>query len=149
MRKVTAEYSLAVAVPPERAWDYTQDWNRRTEWDRSVAHAEIISDDPRIVRVRARGGDTFEVSYKQSDRPNKTSLVMNEFSSFWFRGGGGSWKYESRDGQTWWTQRNTLILRDDWLGALTAPIFRWILDLTTRAMMRRAKKILESSRSTD
>ncbi|MGH7282357.1 MAG: SRPBCC family protein [Polyangiaceae bacterium] len=142
--KITVDHRIVVAKAQDVVWDYTQDWTRRTELDFSVARAEILSDRPRVIRVSSRGGGSFEVSYKQTDRPRKTSLAMTSFTSFWLRGGGGSWRYDETDGGTTWSQRNTLILRDGFLGSLFAPFFRWILRRATIDGMNRARKILES-----
>lgn len=141
--KITVDHHIVVAKSPEAVWDYTQDWTRRTEWDRSVVKVEILSESPRIIRVQSRGGGSFDVTYKQADRAKKTSLAMTSFTSFWFRGGGGSWKYEATETGTTWSQRNTLILRDGWLGSLFAPFFRWILRRATMDGMSRARAILE------
>jgi hypothetical protein len=146
MNKVTAAHSVLLKVSPEDAWNYTQDWNQRSTWDPSVVHADYISvEHPIAVKVRGRGGFDFSVTYKVSQRPKLTTLVMTDLRSFWVKGGGGSWKYEEREGQTLWTQHNTLVIRDGLLGRLFRPLFALILGLTTRQIMKRAKVLLERS----
>jgi hypothetical protein len=69
---------------------------------------------------------------------------MSDLNSFWVRGGGGSWKYQENDGKTLWTQHNTLVLRDDLLGRIFRPLFAFVLVMTTRQLMARAKANIES-----
>jgi hypothetical protein len=114
MIKATAHHTVFVSCSPEEVWDYTQNWERRTEWDRSVLSAEYLSHaNPISVQVRGSGGVTFQVQYKVSERPRLTTLVMSDVRSPWIRGGGGSWKYEAEMGGTRWTQNNTIVLRGE------------------------------------
>jgi len=142
MRKVTASHSLRVRARPEQVWDFTQNWNRRPEWDFSVVAAKVIKETPRTVWVHARGGLEIEVVYKLWDRPKLTTLAMKLHSPL-VRGGGGSWKYEPSEDGTLWTQHNTLELRGDFLGAATAPFFARFLRFLTRRMMEKAKQLIE------
>lgn len=144
MNKVTASRSIEIDASPNAVWDYTQDWERRHEWDRSVRKATYLSEaPPAVVQVEGRGGLRFKASYKMMQRPHLTSLVMSGLNSFWVKGGGGSWKYEENDGRALWTQHNTLVLRDDPLGWLVRPLFAFILARATRQMMARAKARIE------
>ena len=144
MNKVTAVNSIVIDVHREAVWNFTQDWRKRTRWDRSVLAAEYISESPVTVHVTGAGGLRFKVTYKTSDPPRLTTLVMSELNSFWIKGGGGSWKYEELNGSTRWTQHNTLILRGGFFGMLFRPLFAWTLTRMTRRMMARAKVILEN-----
>ena len=145
MNKVTASHSILVNRPAEEVWDFTQNWNRRAEWDGSVSSAEYVSTiHPIKVKVQGKGGITFDVTYKVSERPQLTTLAMSNLNSFWIKGGGGSWKYENVNGQTRWTQHNTLVLRDDILGKLIGFLFAFGLRFTTKQMMKRAKDLIEN-----
>ncbi len=144
MNKVTVSESIQVEANPETVWDYTQDWRRRSEWDRSIVSASYISESaPATVQVGGAGGLLFKVSYRTADRPRLTTLAMTDMKSFWLKGGGGSWKYEEKNGKTFWTQHNTLVIRDDFLGKIFRPLFAFVLASTTKKMMGRAKAILE------
>lgn len=140
---VTVKDEVFIAAPPEAVWDYTQDWTHRTEWDDSVLEAKVQADDPRVVRVRATGGVTSTVRYKLYDRPHRTSLGMDELSSRWITGGGGSWEYVAYDGGTEFRQTNTIAIRGGLLGWLLGPVVRWQLRRVTRRMLEKAKAILE------
>lgn len=145
MNKVTVTETLAIDATPEAVWEFTQDWRRRHEWDRSVLSAEYLTTtSPVSLKVHGAGGLTFKVTYKLSDHPRLTTLIMTDMSSFWLKGGGGSWKYESRNGKTCWTQHNTLVLRDGLLGMMFRPLFTLILTVTTRQLMKRARQRIES-----
>jgi hypothetical protein len=144
MNKVTVSHSLLIDRAAEEVWDYTQNWNKRSEWDFSVKSAEYVSEGPQAkVVVRGKGGLSFKVTYKMSDRPRLTTLVMSDSNSWCLKGGGGSWKYESRNGSTLWTQNNTLVLKDGVIGKILRPVFSMILNQTTRNIMKRAKRKLE------
>ncbi|HUP57435.1 MAG TPA: SRPBCC family protein [Bdellovibrionota bacterium] len=145
MLKVTATRSISVQAPPEAVWDYTQDWNRRAEWDSSVSELISLTEKPRQVRARFKGGLVFDLEYKLDDRPRKTSLAMVNGNSRWIIGGGGSWRYDAIPGGTDWTQTNTLVLRDHWLMRLLVPFLRVGLGLSTAQAMRAAKLAVERS----
>ncbi len=142
MRKVTASHSIQIRATPERVWDYTQNWNRRPEWDFLVSRAKVIKETPRTVWVHGRGGLEIEVVYKLWERPRLTTLAM-KLHSFWVMGGGGSWKYEAAQDGTLWTQHNTLELREDFWGKLAAPLLSRLLLFMTRKIMEKAKEVIE------
>ena len=145
MNKVTVSRAIQIDALPDAVWDYTQNWRRRHEWDRSIVNATYLSEAPPVtVQVERAGGLKFKVSYKTTQRPHSTSLAMSDLNSFWVRGGGGSWKYQENDGKTLWTQHNTLVLRDDLLGRIFRPLFAFVLVMTTRQLMARAKANIES-----
>lgn len=129
----------------EKVWDFTQDWKRRTEWDDSVDGVmEIREEAQKFVRAKFKGGMTFDVLYKASERPKYTSLTMIGTHSALITGGGGSWVYKSHQGKTEWVQNNTIILQDGLFGKLIAPIVRIFLKWSTLKSMAKAKALLES-----
>jgi hypothetical protein len=65
-------------------------------------------------------------------------------TSKWFIGGGGSWRYEAKDGGTEWVQTNTLVLADHLVMKLLRPLFEYSLRWSTRQAMRKAKRRIES-----
>jgi uncharacterized protein YndB with AHSA1/START domain len=144
MGNVTVTHSVTIAAPPERVWDYTQDYQHRATWDASVIEAEVEQEAPtRVVRVRGVGGMKFRLRYKVSARPTKTSLVMTDVGSLLFSGGGGSWVYAPDGRGTRWTQHNTLTFRSSFVGWLLGPLVRWQLLRVCIRAMRKAKGIIE------
>ncbi len=144
MRNVVVKDSIVIAAPPEKVWDYTQDWTRRHEWDPGIVSAEILQAEPRIVRARGKGFVTMMVRYKLVDRPKKTSLEMTEFRPGVFAGGGGSWTYEAEGAGTRFSQVNTMKL-----GTVAYVLIGWlvriVLTRNTRKSLEIARRILEST----
>jgi hypothetical protein len=143
MRNVTVRHAVSIAASPERVWDVTQDWSRRTQWDATIVSAEAIESATPSYRVRGAGGLSFIARYKLYDRPRRTSLEMVELNSRFVIGGGGSWAYEAEGAGTRWTQTNTIALRDGLLGAILKPLVRWRLSTETRRAMEKAKALIE------
>jgi uncharacterized protein YndB with AHSA1/START domain len=141
---VTVKESILIAAPPEKVWDYTQDWSRRTEWDPAILAAEMLPGEERVVRVKGGGGASFTVRYKLNDRPRRTSLAMTDSTSRMITGGGGSWAYEASEGGTLFTQQNTLTLGGFPATLLAAPV-RWQLKRLTRKALENARRILEAA----
>jgi hypothetical protein len=136
---------LFVGRPPEAVWDFTQDYSRRAAWDPSVREARVLEAAPLPrVAVRCAGGLSAVFRYKLFDRPQRTSVAMEEVRSWLVAGGGGSWSYQARDGGTLWTQVNSLELGDGWWRRLLAPLVRRQLRAGTRRAMLRAKAMLEA-----
>lgn len=143
MNKAMCSCAVLVDRAPEDVWDYTQNWNNRSEWDFTVKAAKYLSTS-QPISIDVTGHLKFKVTYKMSDRPRLTTLVMSDIDSFFIKGGGGSWKYEAQNGSTLWTQHNILILRDDFIGLIFRPLFELFLKMTTKRIMRRARLKLES-----
>jgi hypothetical protein len=146
MGNITARITVYVSAPPERVWDFTQDWSQRHEWDATVLQAVRdpgSADDAPAFQVRGAAGLGFVAKYKLYERPRKTSLVMTDITSRLVTGGGGSWSYEAANGGTSWTQTNTLTLRGGLIGALLRPFVRWQLARSTRKAMEAAKRRIE------
>ena len=146
-QKVSVSETVVISRPPDEVWDFTQDFDKRRQWDPSIleAKAEPAVFPPR-VRVRAAGGLSAIFQYKQFDRPERTSLAMEDIHSPWIESGGGTWLYEPEGSGTRWTQTNTLMVKPRWLSALLQPVVERRLRSTTRTAMQRAKAMLESDR---
>ena len=142
--KITIRNSIFVNRPPDEVWDFTQDYKLRTSWDKTVKEAKIIQEEPsRKVWIKTTGDEEVLFKYKLERRPEKTSLVMMESNSYWFKGGGGSWVYYEKNGGTNWVQTNTVVLRKGLLGRLAKPLVAILLKWNTGQAMKRAKKIIE------
>ncbi|MEO5705192.1 MAG: SRPBCC family protein [Candidatus Limnocylindrales bacterium] len=136
--------TIHVDRSPEVVFDYTQDYATRTDWDDTIKRAEVLSDEPRRVRITAPGLGTFTLEYRLFRRGDRTSAAFADLENAFFSGGGGSWRYEPRDGGTDWTESNTLELRRPRLLGWLAPMVAWNLRNGTRRAMAKAKGILES-----
>jgi hypothetical protein len=144
--KITVRESVHVEASPDRVWDFTQDWSRRAQWDAAVKDARPDADHrdgAPAYRVRGSGGAEFVARYKLYERPRRTSLEMTDLRSWLVKGGGGSWSYEADGAGTRWTQTNTVVLRDGFLGALLRPLVLWQLARITQDAMIQAKKLIE------
>ena len=143
MRQITVTESLFVAASPERVWDLTQDYRRRSQWDANVLSAEVLPGaGPPRVRLRLRGGVACVFQYKVFERPLRTSLAMTDVVSPVLAGGGGAWTYAAQDGGTLWTQTNTLVFKNALLGLCFGALARWQLRRGTRTAMRAAQRLL-------
>ena len=143
-RTITVSETVYVDRSPEAVFDYTQDYATRTDWDDQVKAAEVLSEDPRRVRVTVRGIGPMLLEYRLFRRGDRTSAAFVDLDNAFFSGGGGSWRYEARGGGTDWTQTNTLELRRPRLLGWLAPVVEWNLRNGTRRAMARAKSIMES-----
>ncbi|MCB9216460.1 MAG: SRPBCC family protein [Candidatus Kapaibacterium sp.] len=141
---ITIKEKIYIARSPEVVWDYTQDYSRRHLWDRSVISARVIQEEPvRVVEIRARGRMRARFQYKYGKRPHKTTLAMIQVESPFVVGGGGSWVYEPESEGTWWTQVNTLILKENLLVRLLRPMIVKQLRQGIRSSMEVARRIIE------
>jgi hypothetical protein len=141
---VTVSESIHVARPRADVFDFTQDYDHRSSWDLAVGEVEVVSQDPRAIRISVRGLGRFTVAYRLFRRPERTSAAFVDMSSRWVTGGGGSWEYVPQGDGTAWTQTNTLELRPGLLSQLLAPLVGRNLRVSMRRAMAKAKEILEA-----
>lgn len=141
---VSVTESVVVARDPATVFDYTQDYGRRTEWDRGITEATVLGSDPRTVRIRIAGLGTMTVVYRLDRRPERTSAAFEDVDSRWITGGGGAWQYEPVDGGTRWQQTNSLECRAAWYVRMLTPLMARSLRASTRRSMEEAKRRLES-----
>ena len=144
---VTVTETVHVDRPPDEVFDYTQDYSTRPVWDASIKSAEKLSDEPRRFRVRMPGVGEVVIEYKLFRRGERTSAAFTDIKSTLFAGGGGSWRYEQRDGGTEWTETNTLEFKNRIVGSLMAPMVRRNMAKGMRTAMAKAKSIMESAPS--
>ncbi len=140
---ITIRHSIFIEKPREAVWDFTQDYDRRTQWDRTVKEAEVIGLAPRTVRLKFAGNSSMTCIYKWDDRPKKTSLAARDINSPLIASAGGSWVYEEKDGGTIWTQTNSIVLKSSY----ALSLLKWLLEIMfkrrTMQAMQRAKKLME------
>ena len=145
---VTASHTIHVDRTPEAVFDYTQDYRTRSIWDGTVKEAEVISEEPRVVKLLLSGIGSATLRYQLFRRGERTSAAFEADRSRLFLGGGGSWSYLPGDGGTDWTQTNTLELKGGLLARLVAPILRRNMATLTRKSMAKAKEIMEAAAPT-
>jgi hypothetical protein len=141
---VTGSHTVHVNRTPEDVFDFTQDYSKRMDWDASVKSAQVVSHDPRRVKIEMAGIGPFTLEYKLFRRGERTSAAFRDMGSPLFAGGGGSWAYEAADGGTGWTQTSTLEFRNTLVGWLFAPLLRWNMNRLTSQAMAKAKQLMES-----
>jgi hypothetical protein len=146
-RTISWKVSILIDVPRTEVWDFTQNYDHRMQWEKSVLEVKVIQAiPPREVMLKIKGNATMTFVYKLDNRPNKTTLAIKKIHSPLIEGGGGSWSYEERDGKTLWTQHNTLVFKNKIVVVLLLPLYRWMLKLQTATAMRNVKKILEGKK---
>lgn len=102
-----------------------------------------MQEEPRTVAVKGPFGTEMTFIYKDEKRPYKTSLAMVDVKSPIIESGGGAWSYQLEGNTTIWTQVNTIVLKNNILGALLLPIAELIFQRLTLSSMQRAKDIME------
>ena len=142
---ITFKETIYINQPPEVVWDFTQDYQRRTLWDKSIIEATLIQKGPhRIVAIKAKGMSRMNFQYKLDDRPNGTSLAMTDVDSFFIKGGGGSWQYVPSDHGTNWIRTDTLVLKNIFWIKMIKPLITFQVKRNMKNSMRLAKYMMES-----
>lgn len=142
---ITVKHSLRVFQPAEVVWDFTQNFDKRTLWDRNIKEVLVIQDVPyRLVKIRTRWGLQTVLKYKLENRPSKSSLAMKNTRSSIIRGGGGSWTYQKSEDFTIWTQTNTLILKKGLASLFLKSLVKAMLLRDTKRAMNKAKYLIEN-----
>ncbi len=141
---ITITHSVFINASPDQVWDFTQDYSKRASWDDTVLEAKVLQTVPhREVWLKLKGNSEMTFVYKLDDRPNKTSLVAKDVKSSFIIGGGGFWKYESKNGGTLWTQTNTLVLKPSFGIKLFLFLIRFTMSKQMKTAMIRAKGLME------
>jgi ribosome-associated toxin RatA of RatAB toxin-antitoxin module len=125
------EASVVVAVSAGDAFDLTQDYALRLEWDPFLRSLEFLdgatATAPGVrVRVRARNGFTMEVDYVSVDRPSRVAMRM--LKGPWFlKRFAGTWEFTALDESS---TRITFVYgfesRPAWLRPLLDPIIKLV-----------------------
>ena len=96
--------SIEITAPPQRIWDYVQDYRRRAEWDATVARFEPVGADrvDKGVTVRIKSAGFPSVEYEAlyvSYEPYTVSAVKltRPIKNVLFRSAAGSWRYRELD----------------------------------------------------
>lgn len=145
--RITITHNIYINIKPDELWDFTQDYSKRSVWDKSITSAKVIKpDSPRVVDVFFSRNAKATLVYKLDSRPKKTTLVMTKVNSFFIKKGGGSWTYIAKDNGTIWTQTNALVLKENLLCFLFRGIIRTILLRNTKKAMNNVKQLMEQEK---
>lgn len=145
---VTVTESVVVNRPPDEVFDFTQDYTYRSEWDRYVRDPEILSEEPRRIRVRVPMLGSYTIEYQLFRRGERTSAAFVDVASWLIAGGGGSWRYEPDGVGTRWTQTNTMELKHPRLFGWMVPMLRRNLQQSMRTAMAKASRMMEHRAAT-
>lgn len=116
------------------------------KWDTSVIKVDWIERGALpVVRLHLRANTIMTFTYKQYDRPRQTSLITTAVKSSFFKQAGGSWRYESFDQRTLWTQTNSIELKDSFMLRLLKPLLKQFFLWQTQQAMKLAKKQIEET----
>jgi len=146
VNKVTIKEAIQIKKNRQLVWDYTQNWNNRSDWDAQVLEVlEVRSGPKKYVKAKFLGEHIWDINYQLIKEPEQTSLSMNNDTSKLILGGGGSWRYKSLGKDlTGWIQVNTIILPNNFFFRLFNPIFKYLISYMTRSSMKKAKKYIEA-----
>lgn len=76
---VTVNETIYVNASTEIVWDFTQDNEKRTTWDKSIIRATVLQVKPtRIVEIEAKGNLATKFQYKLYQRKKCWESAENE-----------------------------------------------------------------------
>ena len=142
-RMITIQEKILIQSNKEHVWGFTQDFEKRKLWDKSILDYQIVQESPKVIWVKMKGGIKCLLEYKLCDKPNKTSLKMSHTRSLLVKGGGGSWQYTEKKGNIEWVQVNTIELRNRWIFHLFGWLIGKKIQKDTEVAMKRAKLLIE------
>lgn len=146
MNTITVKEVILIASSQQATWDFTQNFENRKSWDKSILEFKLLQKRPfKLIWFRAVGGITAKLKYKLCDKPNKTTLKLLDIKSPIIKGGGGSWKYETVNDRTQWTQVNSLTLKNRFWFLVFGGLIKNRLRNSTLKSMRTAKAIIEKN----
>lgn len=141
---ITVKEVIVIDSSKEEAWNYTQNIKERKAWDKTILEYKLLQKRPyKLIGFKAVGGITAKLRYKLCDKPNKTTLKLIEVKSLIIKGGGGSWKYETVNNKTQWTQVNSLVIKNKFWYLIFGSIIEKRLKSNTKESMRMAKIQIE------
>jgi uncharacterized protein YndB with AHSA1/START domain len=141
---ITFTEKVVIDRPKDTVWDYTQNYERVTEWDHSIVDASLVQSSPKTVKLKTRDGYSMTIVYKLENRPNKLSLTYRKVESSVIEHGSVTATFEERNGTTLWIQTCTYVFKTGLFMGLKLPYYRWKFGLRIRKAMQNAKEVLES-----
>jgi hypothetical protein len=141
---IVTNQSIFINKPVEVVWTYTQNHDKRTEWDNTVLESKVLQNDPdKIVRLKFKRDTVITFIYKLDLPTYRTTFIAHEIESALIESAGGSWIYEKENTGTLWTQINTIVFREKAPRILLLPVYNLLFNARTKQAMLNAKKILE------
>lgn len=138
------KHSIYIDRSPEEVWDYTQNYEYRKQWDKTIIKAEVLQTKPRrSIKIKAKGGTTMTYEYKEEKRPVRTSLQAKDIHSRLIHAAGGSWSYEKQGDGTLWTQTNNIIIKPSLWNHLMMGLYKQIMTTQIITAMKLAKIMIE------
>ena len=145
---ITVSQSLTIEAPQETVWSFTQNFDHRPVWDKSILASKMLQKKPfKLVRLKMKGGLQTDLKYKLCRRPLKTSLIMTNTKSVLFSGGGGSWVYKDVGDAVEWIQTNTLIVKYKLVYWCFGKLIKQLMQKQTKIAMHKAKLLVEQNLS--
>ncbi|MDZ4758062.1 MAG: SRPBCC family protein [Bacteroidota bacterium] len=143
---INIKYSIFIKRSPEEVWDYTQNYDNRKKWDKTVIKAEVIQTKPkRIIKLKIKGGSTMTLEYKLDQRPNKTALQAKDIQSSLIQSTMGTWTYEKQEEGTLWTQSNTIVFKNTLWNRVMLFLYKNIYLSQLITAMKLAKIMIEKN----
>lgn len=145
MNTITVKEAIIIESTKETVWNFTQNFHKRKSWDKTILDYKILQKKPhKLIWFKAIGGITATLKYKLCDRANKTTLKLIDVKSPLIKGGGGSWKYESMNNKTKWTQVNSLTIKSKFWYIVLGGFLKTMLKFNTKKSMKKAKSLIEN-----
>ena len=143
---INIKHSIFIKRSPEEVWDYTQNYDNRKKWDKTVVKAEVLQTKPRrMVKMKMKGNTTMTLEYKIEQRPNKTNLQAKDIQSSLIQAAGGTWTYEKQDEGTLWTQTNNIVIKNSLWNSIMFPLYKNIYLSQLITAMKLAKIMIEKN----
>ncbi len=91
--------SISISSPPEKIFDFTQDYDKRLIWDTFLKEARLIEGAKESAKgvkawCVAKNGMGMETEYISFNRPKVTAVKMTK-GPFMFKSFAGSWQFET------------------------------------------------------
>lgn len=105
LKMQTAKFSEAIIIEidSESVFDYTQDYNKRLEWDTFLKRAELMDGATKADRgvkayCVAKNGFGMVTEYVSFNRPKTTAIIMTK-GPYMFKTFLGSWNFKKLSNQ--------------------------------------------------
>lgn len=138
---------IIINCSPETAFDYTQDYKNRLQWDGFLKRAELIAGATKADKgvqayCVAKNGIGMITEYVSFNRPKATAIKMTK-GPFMFKAFAGSWTFKATDSQ----QTEVIFLYSFKLRFpfnVAAPLIKRILQLNVRKRLVDLKTNIEN-----
>ncbi|RNC79750.1 MAG: SRPBCC family protein [Balneola sp.] len=99
MESINFTESIEINCSPNEAFDYTQDYTQRLDWDTFLKHAELIEGASKADKgvkayCVAKNGFGMVTEYVSFNRPKVTAIKMTK-GPYLFKSFSGSWTFKA------------------------------------------------------